>query len=239
MTESTELCGINVSSALNAEWSVSKGLWTKYFYFCPFVPWCVHSVAELKASILTSLRCLCILDASYLFVCKLCNCNRLVGKPPWLSMLFQKEADAVYILIQPDVRLVMLIGKTVRVNSLGSIFVLGVTRIGENLASVVLDWNLNENLFYPGLPLLCSRWLTHGKLLVKIFWWDLFSHLGGAGFLSLPSPPKRQPIHVPKSLWCVVSPRKSFYTPLRSSIIPLLCASSYFHYCAFHRGIVG
>lgn len=61
----------------------------------------------------------------------------------------------------PDVRLVMLTGKTVRVNSLGSIFVLAVTRIGENLTSVVLDWNLNENLFYPGLPLLCNGWVVN------------------------------------------------------------------------------
>lgn len=83
---------------------------------------------------------------------------------------FKRRQKQYIILIQPDVRLMMLIGKTVRVNSLGSMFVLGVTRIGENLASVVLDWNLNENLFYPGLPLLCSRWVTHGKLLVKIFW---------------------------------------------------------------------
>lgn len=56
----------------------------------PFVHWCVHSAAELKGRLLMSLRCLCILDASYLFVRKLCNCGRIVGKPPWLSMLLSK-----------------------------------------------------------------------------------------------------------------------------------------------------
>lgn len=56
----------------------------------PFVHWCVHSAAELKGSTLMSLRCLCTLDARYLFVRKLFNCNRVVGKPPWLSMLLSK-----------------------------------------------------------------------------------------------------------------------------------------------------
>lgn len=65
-----------------------QNTFTSFSSVLPFVNGCVHSAAELKESI--SLRCLCILDASYLFVCKLCNCNRIVGVPPWLSMLLSK-----------------------------------------------------------------------------------------------------------------------------------------------------
>lgn len=40
----------------------------------------------------------------------------------------------------------MLIEKNLRVDTLGSVSMLAVTKIGENSVSVVLDWNLNENL---------------------------------------------------------------------------------------------
>lgn len=51
----------------------------------PFVPWCA---AEVKGSI--SLRRVCILNANYLVVCKLCKCNKIVGKLDWLSVLLSK-----------------------------------------------------------------------------------------------------------------------------------------------------
>lgn len=55
----------------------------------PFVHWCA---AEVKGS--RSLRRVCILNANYLVVCKLCKCNRIVGKLDWFSALLSKRGKS-------------------------------------------------------------------------------------------------------------------------------------------------
>lgn len=80
-----KLCKINVRSGLmqrGFSWGSKQHAFILFF----LLEHCYVSLAvELKGS--TSLRCLCILNANYLVVCKLGNCNRLVGMPQWLRVL--------------------------------------------------------------------------------------------------------------------------------------------------------
>lgn len=64
-----------------------RGSKPKYCYFCS--SFCALVCSRIEGGSI-SLRCVRILDANYLVVCKLCNCYRIVGIPVWLSVLLSK-----------------------------------------------------------------------------------------------------------------------------------------------------
>ena len=206
--------------------------------------WYVLSAAELKESILP--RCLCILDANYFLVCRLCNYNRILGKKPqWFRVLLYKRDKSSIYFNGVRCRTTDAIGKPVRVNSLGSVAVLAKTKF-------VLDGKLRQNSFWPAFPC-CDGRLNHGKfLVVKTLWWNFKNNSWGARSLSLPIPvllpgkshgrrslwgysswsrkesdmtewlhsPQTSTLFMSKSAQCVVSPGKSLHTLLIHLIIP-------------------
>jgi len=130
-----ELREIHVSLGLNAE-APNNNIFISSFLF---VHWYVLSAAELKESILP--RCLCILDANYFLVCRLCNYNRILGKKPqWFRVLLYKRDKSSIYFNGVRCRTTDAIGKPVRVNSLGSVAVLAKTKF-------VLDGKLRQNSF--------------------------------------------------------------------------------------------
>lgn len=89
--------------------------------------WYVPSAAELKESVLP--RCLCILDANYFLVCRVCNYNRILGKKSqWFSVLLYKRDKNSMYSNRIRGRTTDAIGKPVKVNSLGSVSVLAKTK---------------------------------------------------------------------------------------------------------------
>ena len=115
----------------------------------------VPFAAELKESVLP--RCLCILDANYFLVCRLCNYNRILGKKPqWFSVLLYKRDKSSIYLNRVRGRTTDAIGKPVRVNSLGSVSLLAKTKY---------RWKFN---------LCCSWWELERKFILtslSLLWW--------------------------------------------------------------------
>lgn len=122
MAKSVQRCKIHVSSGLMPREVFQRGSKLHSFVLFLLLEHCrVSSAAELKGSI--SPRCACLLNANYFVVCVLGNCNRLVGPPPWLSvlhsffffftvLLLKSSKSSVYFAINWIVSwLVMLMGK--------------------------------------------------------------------------------------------------------------------------------